>query len=96
MDWDRVRSKPARSDPPAPEVLEVCWRVRTPNNKVVTCGIFRDAAPGVEVRASFSHDDLLLRSERAPEIGTARNIAAAWKAAVIAKGFVEMVDEGHG
>src|SRR5687767_14304352 len=59
MDWDRVRSAPASNDPASPVALEVCWRVRTPSNRVVTCGLFRDEAPGVEVRAFFTDDDLI-------------------------------------
>ena len=84
-------STPPVGEPGAPMPIEVCWRIRTPNNKVVTCGIYRDAAPGLEVRAFFGADDLL-RSSRVPEIGTARDIAEAWKRAVLERGFVQLAE----
>jgi hypothetical protein len=46
----------------------------------MTCAIYRDAAPGLDVRAFF-HEDDLMRSERAAEIGAARDIAGSWKRA---------------
>lgn len=52
---------------------------------MITCGIYRDAAPGLDVRAQFSEDDLL-GSQPTPEIGAAREIAEDWKRAVLAKG----------
>lgn len=47
------------ADAPPATLLEVCWHIRTPNGKVVTCAVYRDAAPGLDVRAQFSQDDLL-------------------------------------
>jgi hypothetical protein len=73
----------------APILLEVCCRIRTPHSKVVRCAIVSDAAPGVEVRAFFADDDLL-QSQRAPEIGAARHIAAAWRQTLIDNEFVEL------
>jgi hypothetical protein len=96
MDWNRAHSSPAPAVPAAPTLLEVCWRIRTPNNKVVTCAIVSDEAPGLDVRAFFTEDDLL-RSHRAAELADAREIAERWKLAVLLKrGFVEIVDEGKG
>ena len=93
MDWDRVYTPgPPPPGPPEPIVVEVCWRIRTPNNHVLTCGIFQDAAPGLDVRAFFNADELI-RSERAAEIGAARDIAAVWKQAVLERGFVELVEQ---
>jgi len=43
------------------------------------------------VRAGFSDEDLL-RSQRAREVGSARELAAAWKQAVLAKGGFEQID----
>jgi hypothetical protein len=96
MDWDRAYTpSPALTDPAAPTPLEVYWRIRTPSNKVVTCAIVRDAAPGLEVRAGFSDDDIL-RSQRMADLGDARALAAEWKRMALAKGFVEIADEGKG
>jgi hypothetical protein len=97
MDWDHVYSPPPPANAtPAPTLLETCWRLRAPSGRIITCGIYRDSARGVEVRTGFSDDDLL-RSERAAEIGNAREIAARWRAAVLAKGgFAEAGDGTKG
>jgi hypothetical protein len=63
--------------------------VSTPSGRIVTCGIYADNAPGVEVRAGFTEEDLL-KSQRTAEIGTAREIAEEWKRAVIAKGCTDL------
>ena len=63
MDWDKVRTTPTPLEPPTATLIEVCWRIRTPRGKVVTCGVYRDAAPGVDVRTGVDEDDLL-RSQR--------------------------------
>ena len=55
------------------------------STRILSCGIYRTAAPGLEVRAGYSEDDLL-RSQRTAEIGSARQIGEAWRQAVIAKG----------
>ena len=96
MDWDNVRTPAQRKpDPPASTLLETCWRLRAPSGRVITCGIYRDAAPWLDVQVGFSDDDLL-RSERAAEIRSARELASAWKFGVLAKGFVELTDAGQG
>jgi hypothetical protein len=72
------------------DLLETAWRLRTPRGRILTCAIYRTDTPGVEVRAGFSEDDLI-RSQRSAEIGSARDLAAEWKQAVIAKGgFTEL------
>jgi hypothetical protein len=75
---------------PRLERLETCWRMRSPSGR-----IYRDDAPGLEVRAGYGEEDPL-RSQRAVEIGSARELAEAWRQAVLAKGgFAELepVDE---
>jgi len=55
-----------------------------PSGKVLECGIYR-VVTGLEVRCGYSPDDLL-RSQVAPEIATAREVAEQWRQAVFAKG----------
>jgi hypothetical protein len=92
MNWDTVKTPIGRSaDPPAPELVELCWRMKGPSDKVLQCGIYRSAAPGVEVRAGYGDD--LQRSERVRRSNQAREIADTWKALVLAKGgFTELSD----
>jgi hypothetical protein len=93
MDWNNVRAAAQRpADPPAAALLETCWQLRAPSGRVISCGIFRDAAPGL-VRCGFSEDDLL-RSQRAAEIGTAREIANERRRAAVGKGFLELSEPG--
>ena len=82
MDWDAPRSHETASPP---RLLETCWRVKTPSGRIVSCGIYADSAPGLEVRAGFGEEDLL-KSQRTAEIGTARELADEWRQAVLAKG----------
>ena len=97
MDWTRGTHDAAtlnRSEPPAATLVEICWYIRTPNAKLITCGVYRDSAPGFDVRAQFAADDLL-RSHRVPAIGTARELATKWKDAILAKGtFIEVTEAG--
>lgn len=80
---------PRPKDAPRLEPLEPCWRMKGPSGKVLQCGVYR-IATGLEVRCGYGEDDLL-RSQLAPEIGTARDVAEQWRQAVIAKGgFVEL------
>jgi hypothetical protein len=71
----------------------VCWRIRTPTHKVLTCAIVSDSAPGVEVRAFFLDDDVIL-SQRMADLGDARELAAKWKRMALAKGLVEIAEKG--
>jgi hypothetical protein len=84
------REKARAIEPPLLHLLETSWRLKAPSGGVVSCGIYRTEGPGLELRAGFSEDDLL-RSQRTAEIGSARELAAEWKAAVVAKGgFVDL------
>ena len=75
---------------PRLELLETCWRLRTPHGRILSCGIYRTDAPGLEVRAGLSEEDLL-RSQRTRGIEAARAIAEKWKQAVLATGgFLEV------
>ena len=95
MDWDNVRGeKPRPPTPPLLALLEHCWRLKAPRGRVVECGICRTEAPGLAVRAGMGSDDLL-RSQRVPEIGTARDVADEWRQLALAKGtFTELPDDG--
>jgi len=85
---DRMTPRPARE--PRLDLLEACWRMQTPNGRILSCGIYGTDAPGVEVRVSYGPEDLL-RSQVAIEIGAAREIAVEWRKAVIDKGgFTEL------
>lgn len=92
-DWSNVRkSSGPRAEPPLPERIELCWRMKGPNGRILECAIFRHAAQGVEVRCGFGEDDLI-RSQLAPEIGTARDVAEDWRRAVLANGgFAEVAE----
>ena len=84
------RMTPRLPREPRLDLLETCWRCVGPTRKVIACGIYRTDA-GLELRAGYGPEDLL-RSQFAVEIGAAREIAAEWRQAVIAKGFVELPD----
>ncbi len=86
--WDeRMTPRPNRE--PRLDLIEVCWRVVGPSTKIIECGIYRTDA-GLEVRCGYSVEHLL-RSEFATGIDIARDIASAWKDAVIEKGsFTEL------
>jgi hypothetical protein len=70
---------------PRLEPVETCWRMRSLQKatRILSCGIYRTDA-GLEVRCEYEPDDLL-RSQTAPEIGTARDAAEQWRQAVLAK-----------
>ena len=92
MDWTRGTHNAGAAkvnEPPVPEPFEVCWELRSPSGRVITCAIYRDAAPGIDVRCTFSEDDVV-RSQRCAEIGTARELADEWRAGAVAKGFLEL------
>ena len=69
------------------------WRpsVDGPAHKeVIECGIYRTAV-GLEVRCAFTEGAAhFILSQFAREIGTACDIAEAWKQAKLAKGFEEI------
>jgi hypothetical protein len=92
MDWDNVRGeKPSRPMPlPMLDLLETCWRLTATSGRILTCGIYRTDAPGLEVRAGYGDDDLR-RSQLATEIESAREIAEKWRRAAIDKGWSELM-----
>jgi hypothetical protein len=57
------------------------------------CGIYRTDV-GLEVRAGYSDEDLL-HSRFAVEIVTAREVAEAWRQAIVAKGSFEELGPGN-
>jgi hypothetical protein len=87
MDFDPYASHWRESVPPM-ALLEMCWHMKSPRGRVLTCGVFRTIA-GLEVRCSYGEDDLI-RSQYSSEIGAARVLAVDWKAAAVLKGFCEL------
>lgn len=66
--------------------------MRGPSGRVLSCGVYRTDAPGLEVRTGYGDDDLL-RSQRVAEIGAARELAQQWRAAVLqTAGFIELTE----
>ena len=56
---------------------------------MLSCGLYRTEA-GLEVRCDYGGDDLI-RSQVAADLGTAGEVAAAWKITALAKaGFLEL------
>jgi hypothetical protein len=89
MDWATPDHRPApRPEPPRPTLLEPAWQVTSPSGKVLTCALYHGVAGRVEVRAEYPNHDLI-RSELVRDVVTARQIAAGWKDAAMAKGFAE-------
>jgi hypothetical protein len=86
-----------RKNTPRLDLLETCWQMRSLQKatRILQCGIYRTAA-GLEVRAGYVPDDLL-QSQLARDIDTAREIAEAWRLAVVAKGgFTELSIDDRG
>jgi hypothetical protein len=93
MDWDAIyREQKERKNAPRLELVETRWRMRSlqKSTRILECGIYRTAGPGLEVRCGYSVEDLLL-SQRTADIESAREIAEAWRQAVIAKGGFEEI-----
>jgi hypothetical protein len=82
------RMRPFARPKPRLDLIEVCWRVVGPSQHVIECGIYRTFI-GLDVRVGYSIEHLI-RSQFAVELGTARQIAGAWKRAAIEKGFEEV------
>jgi hypothetical protein len=55
-----------------------------PSGKTLTCGLFGDEWPGVEVRCGYGADDLM-RSHRVRTVDDARSVAETWRLAVLTK-----------
>jgi hypothetical protein len=87
MDWmtGTHDHRPApRAEPPGPTLLEAAWQATSPSGKVLTCALYRGVEGCVEVRAEYPNHDLI-RSELARDVVTARQTAAGWKDAAMAK-----------
>src|SRR5262245_24988862 len=50
----------------------------------LVCGIYRTEAPGLEVRAGFSDEDVI-RAQRVIEIGSVREASDTWKAVALVR-----------
>jgi len=88
--WEE-RMTPRPKIEPRLDLLEVCWRVVGPSQVPIECSIYRTDA-GLDVRVRYTDQaDRLIQSQFAIEIGTARDIAAEWKRAAIAKGFLDLM-----
>ena len=66
------------------ELLEVCWRFRSPTGRVLECRLYA-VATAVEVRAAFSEEDVV-RTHRTINVSTARELAAEWRQALVKDG----------
>jgi hypothetical protein len=85
----------SENNQPSARLVETCWRLRGPSGKALDCAIYSDAAPGLEVRCGYGEENLL-RSQRTAEISSARDLAEAWRQAVLAKGgFSDMGAESQ-
>jgi hypothetical protein len=71
------------------ELLEEQWRIVGPSGRVITCAAYRIDGPGIDVRAGYSPDDVRL-IQRVADVTHARVVAQMWRAAIIAKGFLEL------
>lgn len=71
------------------DLLETCWQMRGPSQRVLTGAIYQTLF-GIEVRVSYEQDDLIY-SQMVPNLDAARAKAAELKQAVVDKGgFVEV------
>jgi hypothetical protein len=76
---------------PRAEVDEVAWRMRPARgDSITTCALYRVAGSGVEVRSYHVDENDLLGSHRVVNVRTARQLAAEWREAMLAKGFVDV------
>jgi|SoiMethySBSTD1v2_1073268.scaffolds.fasta_scaffold153891_1 hypothetical protein len=91
---DRLRELD-RDGAPQLELIETCWRLRSPQKHILTCGIYRTShprleVPGLEVRAWLRREDDRIRCQRTAEIGSAREIAEAWRHEFAKEGFEQL------
>jgi hypothetical protein len=78
------------------KLVETRWQVITPNRTVLSCGIYRTAGSGFEVRCA-KNEDHLIRSDRTPNLIAARTLADRWEQVVIEKaGRVERAEDLEG
>lgn len=90
MNFDPYESHWREHVPPM-TLLEMCWQLRSPRGRVLTCAVYRTLADLREVRCGYGESDLI-RSHHAVEIGTARALAADWKSAAALKGFTNAIE----
>jgi hypothetical protein len=82
----------APEQPPRLELIETCWRFKSPSDgRVIFCAIYRTDA-GPELRAGYSVDEVV-RTETVRSINAARGLAAGWRHALIGAGFIELPTE---
>lgn len=84
MDWAASDYVPPPRTTPKPQLVETCWRMKGPSGRLLECGIYRDVAPGFDVRCGYG--DELMQSKRAGSMELAHAIADIWREAVLAKG----------
>ena len=89
--WDERMTR-KESSPPQLERIDLLWRIKAPTSgRVYECALYRTAA-GYELRMQRDEDDVLRTELLAPGAVDRDDVSAAWKAAAIAKGFVEVND----
>ena len=89
MDWRHIDSDgPPRSPLPRLKLIEAQWRVLTPRGRILSCGIYQSATSGIEVLAG--HDGLLICSQHAWTIESARAVGRAWLGELRARGIKEL------
>ena len=66
------------------KLVETRWQIVTPSRTVLSCGIYRTAGSGFEVRCAKSEDHLI-RAERTANLVAARTLADRWEQIVIEK-----------
>ena len=74
-----------RPEPTMPALITECWRLIGPSGKPIVCALYEHPS-GIEVRCQYSVEHLI-RSQLAPHIDIAQDVAAEWRRAAIAKGF---------
>jgi hypothetical protein len=90
-DWQRHDHEPApRLDPPAPKLLEMCWRMLGPSNKPIECGIYVQSF-GFDLRAGYGGDDVI-RTQWVQTVDEGRELAAEWRQASVDKGFTDITE----
>lgn len=85
MDWDKVNTPASRRpDPPAPELIDLCARMRGPSKKILSLGVYRNGGM-IEVRASYGDEDVV-GSERVASIGHGHARCEQWRQSLLAQG----------
>jgi hypothetical protein len=98
MEWDKIyREHKEQKQAPQLELIEPCWQMRSlqKSTRILECGIYRTAA-GLEVRTGYAPDHLLRSQVASDMVETARDIAEAWRQAVVEKGGFEELSLDNG